>query len=183
MNLEQGIDLIMADEGGWSDRADDRGGPTQHGLTIPAWTDYLRDTTGNLTVIATRESMRALTPAEARCWYQWKARRLLWRIASEDLQYVLLDAATNIGDRAAVKLLQRAIMTQVDGVLGPITASSISYRDPRLLCSLVCIEQMLFYDQLAAGNLTDADRDGVPDFLEALPGWGNRLARKHRRYA
>lgn len=183
MTLEQGLDAILADEGGYSDRADDRGGPTNHGITIPALTDYLRGTTGNLRAVAVREDIRALSIDNAREWYRWKAKRLLWRIANEDLVYVLLDAATRMGDRAGVKLLQRAVEQQVDGVLGPITAAAIPYRDPRRLCSLVCIEEMLFNDRLAAGNLTDADRDGVPDYLEALPGWSARLAKKHRRYA
>jgi hypothetical protein len=47
----------------------------------------------------------------------------------------------------------------------------------------VGIEQMLFYGRLAAQNLTDADMDGVPDQLEFLPGYLNRLARKMRTVA
>jgi lysozyme family protein len=174
------ITRVIDDEGrALTDRADDPGGITNFGITIPAFTDYLRAATGNHGAVATPEDIRALTEANARDYYRWLLKSTgIGRIQNVDVRYFVFDAAVNLGPTQAVRLLQRALGVADDGKIGPVTLTAVPLLDARRLNLRVGIEQMQFYGRLAAKNLADRDRDGVPDNLEFLPGWLNRLGRK-----
>ena len=42
----------------------------------------------------------------------------------------------------------------------------------RRIRAIALAEKMLFYGRLAAGNMADADKDGVPDFKDKCPNTG-----------
>lgn len=184
MTDEDIIGAVLADEGGLVDNAADRGGITNFGITIPAYTDYLRSVTGNPAARATPEDIRALTEPNAREFYRWLLKSSgIGRIQNMDVRAFVFDAAVNLGVKQAIRLLQRALTVKDDGVLGPVTLAAVPYLDGERLARRVGIEQMEFYGRLASGNLTDADHDGIPDNLEFLNGWLARLARKLRKVA
>lgn len=187
MTDDEAITLILEEEGGLADNPADPGGITHFGITIPAYTDYLRATTGNAKAVATRANILALTVGDARQFYRWLMRKHLWQIQDVDIRYCVFDAAVNMGIKPAIRLLQRALVVPDDGALGPLTVAALPRGNGQLqvfaLAWLFCCEQMLFYGRLSSGNLTDRDRDGIPDNLEFLNGWLARLARKMRRFA
>lgn len=173
------ITRVLADEGGLTDNPADPGGITNYGITIPAFTDYLRDVTKNLAAKATPEDVRSLTEPNARDFYRWLLKSTgIGRIQNIDVRYFVFDAAVHLGPPQAIRLLQRALTVNDDGVIGSVTLTALPLLDPRRLNLRIGIEQMQFYGRLASKNLADRDRDGVPDNLEFLPGWLNRLGRK-----
>lgn len=184
MTDEDIIGWVIDDERGLVDNNADPGGITNFGITIPAYTDYLRATTGNPAAKATPEDIRAFTEPNAREFYRWLLKSTgIGRIQNMEVRQFVFDAAVNLGARQAIKLLQRALTLPDDGVIGPVTLAAVPYLDGERLARRIGLEQMEFYGRLASGNLTDADHDGIPDNLEFLNGWLARLARKLRRVA
>lgn len=184
MTDDQIIDAVLLEEGGLVDNPADPGGITNRGVTIPAFTDYLRATSGDPGAVATREAIRGMSPETAVAFYRWLLSSSgISRIADPELRYCVFDAAVNLGVKQAVRLLQRSLKVHADGIIGPATLLAIPYLDAQRLARLVAVEQMEFYGRLAAKDLADRDGDGVPDRLEFLTGWLARLARKMRRLA
>jgi lysozyme family protein len=176
MTNDEIIGRIIADEGGdrFVDNPADPGGATKFGITARGIAQFLGRT-------LSPDEISALTLDDAKAFYRWLLKSSgIERIHNETLRWFVFDAAVHMGNTQAIKLLQRALGVHDDGVLGPVTLAATPYIDATKLCRLVSVEQMLFYGRLAAKNLTDADRDGVPDQLEFLPGYLNRLARKMR---
>lgn len=173
------IERIIADEGGdrITDNPADPGGVTKFGITLPALKDYALDR--GFSDTPTADTIRSLTHEVAVDFYaNLLARTKIGQIPNEVVRYTVFDAAVHMGARQAVKLLQRALGTKDDGVIGVATLAAIPHLNGRLLALAFCCEQMKFYGRLAAKNLTDADKDGTPDQLEFLPGYLNRLANK-----
>lgn len=175
------ITRVIEDEGGeqYTDRPDDKGGPTKWGITR----DALAECRGRP---VTSDEVRALTLYDAKVFYTWlMISTRIEQVVNDAVRYVLFDAAVNMGAKQAVRLLQRALGVKDDGVLGPVTLASIPRGEEAGLkvVRLALAEKMLFYGRLAAGDLTDADKDGIPDYLEFLNGWLNRTARQMREFA
>ena len=175
---------IIEDEGGdkFTFNPADPGGATKFGITIPALTDLWKSL--GVDHDPTADDIQALTHEGAVSYYLWSLKASkIGQIINPMVRYVVFDAAVHMGVKQAVRLLQRALSVDDDGVLGPVTLAATPYLNSDKLCRLFAVEQMLFYGRLAAKNLTDADKDGTPDQLEFLPGYLNRLARKMRALA
>lgn len=173
------IERVIKDEGGdtFTCNPADPGGATKFGITARGIKPYWNHD-------ATPEQIAALTHEDAVAFYKWlMVTSGIVGIADDQLRWFVFDAAVHMGVTQATKLVQRAIGVLDDGVFGPVTRARLQSLDARKTCLGVAIEQMLFYGRLAAKNLTDADKDGVPDQLEFLPGYLNRLARKMREIA
>ncbi len=94
------IDDILKAEGGWTDRAEDRGGATNFGITLPTLSDWLGRP-------ATVEDLKALTEEDARALY---ADRYIIKpgfslIGSERLMSIVVDSAVNHGVERAIMIL------------------------------------------------------------------------------
>ncbi len=179
------IARVIKDEGGdkYTCNPADPGGATKWGITIPALTDY-RGASTNAVNKPTAEDIKALTFDDAVAFYEWlMATTKIGLIQNDLVRYWVFDAAVHTGRQQATKLLQRALGVKDDGVLGVVTLAAVPLSNGERMCRLFGVEQMLFYGRLAAKNLTDADRDGIPDQLEFLPGYLNRLAAKMREVA
>lgn len=119
--------LVDAWEGGatYTDRPDDRGGPTKHGITLAtlsAWRGHA----------CTQADVQALTGAEASAI----RRAGYWNKVQGDqlpagLDLMVYDAAINMGPGAAVRALQDALGITPDGVIGPVTLLGVhTFPDP-----------------------------------------------------
>lgn len=143
--FERCVDFVLRMEGGYVDRADDPGGPTNLGVTIPTLTAFR----GHPVSVA---DIKALTPEIVWPLYH----ELFWRKVLGDLlppgvDLCVLDMAINSGCGAAARLLQRTLNLTADGLIGPRTISATNAQPAPVLV-----------DRLCAGRLT---------YLQALPTW------------
>jgi type VI secretion system secreted protein VgrG len=161
-------------EGGWADRADDAGGPTNRGITLPPYSRYLKRQ-------ATKEELRAMTVEAARAFYWWYMEDAhVDEIADPALRLAVFDAAVTAGASRAWKLVQAALgfpEAQQDGIPGPMTFGAMGRAlSGRRLALLVCAARNRWLGRIISGNHTDADRDGMPDNAEAAAGWLDRTS-------
>jgi len=111
------VGLLLQREGGFVDRPEDRGGPTNFGISQRSYPDV---------------DIAGLTEEAARAMY----KRDFWedgfdKIRSQQLADKLLDTAVNLGKEKAIRILQEALGEirfggRVDGQFGPATLLSVN---------------------------------------------------------
>ena len=120
MTFDQAFEKLIGHEGGFVDHPSDPGGATKYGISKRSYPG---------------EDIPGLTLDRAKTIY----RRDFWGPAGCEtvpgaVRFDLFDMAVNSGVRAAVRMLQRAVSEQDDGVLGPRTLQSVqSMPAPRLV--------------------------------------------------
>ncbi len=115
-NLDQALDYLLEEEGGWSDNKNDRGGKTMYGITQSTYDGFRKKQKLPLAPV------RDITKEEAKELYQ----SLYWNAASCNLlpwpiSYLTFDAAVNSGPSRAVRWTQAGLGTKADGQVGPTT--------------------------------------------------------------
>jgi lysozyme family protein len=175
MNIADIIEGILVREGTlYTDRPEDRGGPTCCGITLKTLAAYRapRETT--------IEDLKALTPVGARGVYQHVYIDVpgFGRIVDSALQAVIVDAGVQHGSEEATKMLQRAAGVAADGNLGQISLTAINSHDPISLHALVCGARIRLYGSLIAHDpvLAKAREYGFALQAENALGWANRIA-------
>lgn len=173
---KQALDLILRNEGGYSNDPCDRGGSTMMGITqgtLNAWRRYHPEFP---------EDVRSLTREHVAAIYQrqyWEAsgcERVPWPIS-----LILFDMAVNSGNGNAVRGLQRTINRILlsrgkptipeDGGFGPVTDGAL--REALNIAGLLPFGMAFiairreFYQGIAKRN---------PTQKRFLNGWLNRLA-------
>jgi lysozyme family protein len=156
------IDELIRREGGYSNRAADRGGPTNYGITqktLSAWRGKP----------VSAQDVQNLTETEAREIYasEFIAKPGLDKIQDPELRELLIDCGVNHGPARAVAWLQLAIGAKPDGVLGPATLAALYEVPARAVYRHVVATRAVFY-----GRLINRDRK-QGEFAE---GWMKRLA-------
>lgn len=164
-NFDISLDLVLREEGGFQNDPNDRGnrlpdgrkGCTNMGITQLAWEQYI----GNK---VTTDDMHGLTKDQAAEFY----RKNYWDAVQGDqlpigIDYAVFDCAVNMGVVRSIKLLQRALKVNEDGVIGPETLQAMDGIYPRTLITDFCDERQAFYQQL-------------PDFGRYGKGWTKRVA-------
>ncbi len=165
MTFETALPLILAHEGGYSDRPADRGGPTKQGVTQAVYDAY-RARSG-----AAVRSVRDIEGSEVADIYKTQ----YWQPAGcdplpEKLALCVFDSAVNHGVRKAKVLLQRALGVNDDGVIGPSTLSALNDALIRggedVLVSRYLEVRGDFYDAIVAND---------PSQAQFIKGWHNRI--------
>jgi len=126
MTADEIIDEIIRREGGYTDHASDKGGPTNFGITaatLGAWRKLGRP--------ASRAEVKALKEPEARaiCQARYITDPRFDKVPAPDLRGLLVDFGVHSGQARAVKALQRAVDVPIDGVLGPKTLAALKAAD------------------------------------------------------
>lgn len=156
-------DVLKAE--GWdtyTNRANDRGGPTKWGITLRAWGDFVKEPVSDYDI-------RNIDEEDARHFYRTayvygpKFDQL-----PEPLLSLAVDSGVNHGPRAATKWVQRAIGARQDGVLGPKSFATLHYTDPLDIAMRVLASRIRLYGRLVT-------RD--PSQAEFAHGWNNRAAK------
>ena len=88
------------------------------------------------------------------------------RIEDQALATRVFDLAVNMGGGTAIKLLQRAVGANDDGIMGPATLALVNGGAAAEILSTVKSEAEQHYRNLALAN---------PALQKDLPGWPNRL--------
>lgn len=162
----------------FTDRPEDRGGPTRWGITqdtLSAWRGHA----------VTKEDVALLTREEARAIYRTRyvLKPGFADVRDDLLRGLLVDCGVLHGPLNAVKLLQRALGVADDGEFGPVTRAALEARPARRLFAEVMAQRLSFLGRLVTKDLTDNDRDGIPDAAENDWGWMNRQADLLREFA
>ncbi len=150
--LEAMIDRVIETEGGYVNHRADKGGPTKYGITLRALELYRGKS-------LTAEHVEDLGLPEARAIYltdYWITPRFAYLGLPKLPSEMLFDAGVNHGPEQAVKLLQGAIGTLEDGILGPITQECAKRLDPIHLASLFMAERVSFYGKIITQNPSQA---------------------------
>lgn len=165
------IPILLRNEGGWSDRSDDRGGPTNKGVTFKLFVSCAQRILG---IAPTLEALKALTDEQSASIY----RVVFWNemrgddFQSQDLANIVCDYFVNAG-HPATKLLQSIInqlslgsFVTVDGVIGPATIAALNGVNQALAYRSYKQQRIEQYRQIAAADPLEADN---------LHGWINRV--------
>ena len=112
MNFDKAFQIIIGHEGGYVNDPRDPGGETRYGISKRAYPN---------------EDIKNLTLDRAKFLY----KRDYWdAVEAESIpgaaRLMVFDCAVNCGLTAARKLLQRAVGTKDDGIIGPKTRAAIS---------------------------------------------------------
>lgn len=118
-HLDQSLDWLLEEEGGWSNHPADRGGATMYGVTQATYSAW-RKKKGR-----PAQSVRKISKEEAKELYNEE----YWQAASCDklpwpISYLTFDAAVNSGVRRAIQWLQTGLHCQPDGVAGSKTLAA-----------------------------------------------------------
>ena len=110
--FDQAFEIIIGHEGGYVNDPRDPGGETKYGISKRAYP---------------KEDIKNLTLDRAKLLY----KRDYWdAVEAESIpgaaRLMLFDCAVNTGVGMAKKLLQRAVGTKDDGIIGPKTRAAIS---------------------------------------------------------
>jgi lysozyme family protein len=118
------FEVILEHEGGFSDHSADPGGATNYGISLLFLKDLsLEDGDIDGDGDIDRDDILALTIEDSKELYHkffWNPLRLDG-LLSEELKLHLFDHGVNAGTKTAVKLLQRILGLQDDGVIGKDT--------------------------------------------------------------
>ena len=102
-------------------------------------------------------------------WNQWYAR-----LTSDEVAKRVFDAAVNMGPGTAVKLLQQAVGSSVDGTWGPVTVGAANAVDPSTLVASFQKVRLSHYQGIVASNPTLASYLGTAQ--HPGPWWSRATA-------
>lgn len=156
-NFARSLALVLKHEGNYSNHPDDKGGPTNKGITIATFRRYV-DPKGTV------DDLKRITPEQIAQVY----RKHYWNAVKGDqlpdgVDYAVFDFAVNSGPSRAAKYLQGVVKVPQDGKIGPVTLAAVNGRSAEDIIENLCDARMRFLRNL----------DTWPTFGK---GWSRRVA-------
>lgn len=123
----QALVHVLEMEGGYTDDPHDPGGPTNRGVTLATYAAWKRTPLTTQSRETLKSELRRIPDDVVRDIYIQR----YWRPAfcaemAPPLAFFHFDASVNHGVTGAMRLLQRAVGTDVDGEIGPNTRAAIA---------------------------------------------------------
>lgn len=138
-NFASCLDIILKHEGGYVDHPEDPGGATNMGITIGALSDWLgREASKDEVRELDRETAAQIY--KANYWDKVKGDSL-----PGGVDLIVFDSAVNQGVSAASKILQGAVGTTADGIVGSQTIAATRSKDPLKIIEDVNAERAYRY--------------------------------------
>ena len=154
MDFDEAFERLIGHEGGYQSpeqaaARNDSGGETNYGISKRSYPDL---------------DIKALTLADAKAIYL----RDYWDKAGcgsvpKAIRFDLFDTAVNAGVTTAVKMLQKAVFAEPDGIIGPHTRMGIVTMQPDCLIRR--------FNGLRLFAMTE-----LPNWPQAGRGWARRIA-------
>lgn len=157
--------IIFGWEGGLANDPVDRGGLTNMGVTLETWKSVGYDKTGD--GIVDGSDLKLLTKQDVinvlkkHYWDRWKADH----IRSQSLANILVDWVWASG-AWGVKIPQRVLGVPVDGIVGPMTLSTLNEANARNLFYRIKKERIRFVEDICRKD---------PTQVRFRNGWLNRI--------
>lgn len=176
-NFEKALAFVLKDEGKFSDIPEDRGGPTNLGITLKTLIEFHKhfeygdlNNDGSIDI----NDIKLLdTSEEAAPIY----KRYFWDVIRGDdlpskVDYVTFDSAVNHGPKNAGVFLQKAINMlgsnlYIDGIIGPKTIKAVCARNPESVFIEIIRRRDIFYRKIVSSDTSQE---------KFLKGWLNRLS-------
>jgi lysozyme family protein len=141
-NFERCLKFILHHEGGWADHPRDPGGATMKGVTLAVYKEYLGRE-------VSKEELRLIPDAHLHDLY----RTRYWDKARcddlpEGVDLSVFDLAVNAGVGRSVRILQRCVGAESDGVIGPKTVAAANAAPAKNLIVRFADERREFYKGL-----------------------------------
>jgi len=149
MNFDEAFDRLLGAEGGYVNDARDPGGETRWGISKRAYPAL------NIAEL-TRDAAKAIYLRDY--WKYLSLDRLNPAVA-----FQVFDCAVNHGTITAATILQKAVATKPDGVIGPITIAACNMLNPMKLCAAIVSERLDVWSSL-------------PTWPTYSKGWARRAA-------
>mgnify|MGYP000860266343 FL=1 len=153
---------VLKHEGGWSDHPNDKGGPTNYGITLRLAQRY---------GVKDAKALFNITQAQVEDVY----RTEFWRfdgLKSDAVAAKIFDMAVNMGLRTAVRYAQRAVndvrvadKLAEDGTWGPMTEQAVNATAPSVMVENLKAFSLYHYDEIV-------ERD--PSQMVFMKGWTRR---------
>jgi lysozyme family protein len=144
MSIDTLIANLILREGGYVNHPNDKGGPTNMGITIKTLSDYRG-------VPCTIEDVIDLTYTEAAEIYKFvyiiEPKFDEFGLEELSLEFVL-DSSCHHGPARTLKIIQKALQLKVDGVCGPVTVAAVRAVPAGLFCSRFLAERIRFFGQI-----------------------------------
>ena len=150
------IEIVLKNEGGYIDHPHDPGGETNMGITKKNYPDLdIKNITRNQAIEIYHSDY-------------WNKMNLLG-IYDENLVLHIFDMGVNAGKQTAIKMIQRIVEAQADGIIGNETTTLINdYPDD--LVDIYRQERKKYYFDIARKK---------PALQVFLTGWLNRIDNTH----
>lgn len=160
------LPYLMRWEGGYVNDPHDRGGATNKGVTIATWrkVGYDINGDGNIDVVDLQSLSdydvltRVLKP---HYWDRWQADDII----SQSVANILVDWVWGSG-AYGIKIPQRLLGVEIDGIVGPQTLAAVNAQEPRELFMRLKQERADFLHRIVDNN---------PTQKRFIRGWMNRL--------
>ena len=127
-NLFRALEYTLQWEGGYSNDPIDHGGETNYGITQITLNRYIKSHPGT----KVPDRVKKLSVKDAEEIY----RNEYWKfdgIRDQSIATKLFDMSVNMGVGTAVKMLQRILGVDVDGIFGTRTLDAVNGDDPDIL--------------------------------------------------
>lgn len=145
MNFDRAVEIVFDQEGGFSNDKDDPGGATQLGITEQTFTDaQQKGIVPHDLTLAELDKERAKLIYLEMYWKPVGGDSLPWPIA-----LAAFDAAVNMGVKKAIGMLQQAVGTRIDGVVGQDTIKAAESA-PSASLDRMLASRVVFYSDLVA---------------------------------
>lgn len=119
------LDHVLEMEGGYSDDPYDPGGPTNFGITIKVFASWRGEQLTLKNQARIKAELKKISADDVAAIYR---KRYWQRAQCEDfapaLAFMHFDCAVNQGVSRAIRFLQKAVRTDVDGEIGPLTRAA-----------------------------------------------------------
>lgn len=159
--LEAIITEILEREGGYVNHPDDKGGPTNFGITMSTLQEWRHKP-------VTANDVKALSEDEARAIY--RDRYIVgpgFAGLPEPLRGLVVDSGVNCGVARVTGWIQREVGVTADGKMGPNTQAAVHRADPKRLYRQVLATRIRHYGRIVTDN---------PKQAAFAAGWANRAA-------
>ena len=156
------LPVILNYEGGYVDHPNDHGGATNQGITQRVYTGWRTDR-GLVDQSVSRIASNEVTAIyQANYWNPCGAG-----LCPAPLDLVVFDCAVNSGVGRAVRMLQRVLDIDADGLIGPVTKNTIMSCNPKATAKALIEARRTFYRGIVSAH---------PEQSKFLAGWLNRMA-------
>lgn len=157
--------IIFGWEGGLANDPVDRGGLTNMGVTLATWRAVGYDKTGDGIIdgedLKRLDQKDVITVLKKHYWDRWKADH----IRSQSLANILVDWVWASG-AWGVRIPQRVLGVPVDGIVGPMTLSTLNEANARNLFFRIKEERIRFIEDICRKD---------PTQVRFRNGWINRI--------